>query len=256
MTTATCPKPILRSAPTAIWLALILLSVGLIGSLNSTGRSITYRLLRFIWRTGKRSLSSSNVAAGVLRNALMTLLGQADYKRWKALQHHEKWWDERTKEIARLIPAGSNVIEFGAGRRQLERFLPADCTYTPSDLVDRGPGTFVCDLNRLPLPDLRQLGLNVAVFGGVLEYIKDVPSLVSWIASMGIRTCIASFDSVPQGISFFDRFNERIRRYRNGYRNNLTEEQLFLCFEAARMRCEEKRAWTTQGIYRFVRLPS
>ena len=78
------------------------------------------------------------------------------------------------KEIAKLIPAGSNVIEFGAGRRQLEKFLPAGCTYTPSDLVDRGPGTIVCDLNRPPLPDLRHLRLKVAVFGGVLEYVADV----------------------------------------------------------------------------------
>ena len=104
----------------------------------------------------------------------MSSLGRADYRRWKALQHHEQWWDERTEEMARLIPPGSIIIEFGAGRRQLERFLPPGCKYVPSNLVDRGPGTIVCDLNRLPLPDLRHLCLNVAVFGGVLEYVADV----------------------------------------------------------------------------------
>jgi hypothetical protein len=247
---------ILPGSPPAIWLVLILLSVALMSSLNENGRSIAYRLLRFMWRTGKKTLSSIGVALRVARNVIMTSMGQADYKRWKGLQHHEEWWKERTKEIAKLVPAGSKVIEFGAGRRELEKFLPPGCTYTASDLVDRGPATIVCDLNSSPLPDLHHLCLNVAVFGGVLEYIKDVPSLVAWIASMGIHTCIASFDSVPQGLSTFDRLKERVRRYRYGYQNGLTEEQLLLCFEAANMRCEEERPWTTQRIYRFVRLPS
>ena len=165
------------------------------------------------------------------------------------------WWDERTRVIAGLVRPDSRVIEFGAGRRQLEKFLLASCRYTPSDLVDRGPGTIVCDLNRRPLPDLRHLCLNVAVFGGVLEYIADVPSLVLWIASIGIQTSgIASFDAIPDGLGFIGKLKERIRRYQYGYQNNLTEEQFLRCFEAANMKCKEKRVWTTQKIYRFVRL--
>jgi hypothetical protein len=256
MTTGSQPATILRGTPSVFWLLLILFLVGLVSSMRATAGTTTYDLLRFVWRTGKRILSAIRATLSVLRNAILTSLGQADYERWKALPHHEAWWDERTKKIATLIPAGSNVIEFGAGRRQLEKFLPAGCRYTPSDLVDRGPGTIVCDLNRSSLPDLRHLCVNVAVFGGVLEYLTDVPSLVSWLASMGIQTCIASFDAVPHGLSFIQRLKERIRRYRYGYRNNLTEEQLFRCFEAANMRCEEKHVWTTQGIYRFVRLAS
>jgi hypothetical protein len=243
----------LRGVQLVFWFLLILFLVGL---LSSTRVTATYDLLRFVWRTGKRIPNAIRVALGVMRNVIMTSLDLADYKRWKALQHHEEWWDERTKEIAKLVPAGSKVVEFGAGRRQLEKVLPAGCRYTPSDLVDRGPGTIVCDLNRSPLPDLRDFCFKVAVFGGVLEYVADVPSLASWLASNGIQTCVASFDAVPHGLSFIGRLKERIRRYRYGYRNNLTKEQLLLCFEAAQMTCEEERVWTTQGIYRFVRLAS
>ena len=218
-------------------------------------RSLGYRIARYVWRrTGKRLVYAVRVIAPVIKNVIMRAFADSDYKRWSSSESLEMWWDERTRVIAGLVRPDSRVIEFGAGRRQLEKFLPASCRYTPSDLVDRGPGTIVCDLNRRPLPDLRHLCLNVAVFGGVLEYIADVPSLVLWIASIGIQTCIASFDAIPDGLSFIGKLKERIRRYQYGYQNNLTEEQFLRCFEAANMKCKEKRVWTTQKIYRFVRL--
>ena len=89
-------------------------------------------------------------------------------------------WDRRTRMIANLIPPGSVVLEFGAWTRLLERKLPEGCTYIPSDKYDRGPGTIVCDLNG-DLPDFPQV--DIIVFGGVLEYIKDVPRLISHLAN-------------------------------------------------------------------------
>jgi hypothetical protein len=154
-----------------------------------------------------------------------------------------------------MIPEGSRLIEFGAGRRQLERFLPAGCWYVPSDLVDRGPGTVVCDLNKRPLPDIKHLGLSVAVFGGVLEYITDVHTLAAWLASEDIRMCIASFDALPARLSPREWVQQRFRRRYYGYMNSHTEDDLTRAFEAAQMTCVERRQWTTQGIYRFVRQP-
>ena len=75
--------------------------------------------------------------------------------------------------------------------------------------------------------------------------------MLSWLTAMGIQTCIASFDPVPDGLGFFDQLKERIRRDQYGYRNHLTEGQLIECFARVHMKCEEKRVWTTQGIYRF-----
>jgi hypothetical protein len=153
--------------------------------------------------------------------------------------------------IAELVPPGSRVIEFGAGQRHLEQILPLGCTYTPLDLVDRGPGTIVCDLNRRPFPDLRDRAFTVAVFAGVLEYVRDVPSLVVWLGSIGIMTAIVSFDPVPAPLSLTGRVEEELRRLYFGYMNNLTEEQLIRCFAAANMRCVDKRLWTKQVILRF-----
>ena len=70
--------------------------------------------------------------------------------------------------MAELIPKGSVVLEFGAGRRQTEKWLDAGCTYIPSDVVSRGPDTIVLDLNSSTLPDLTSLGIHFVLFGGVL----------------------------------------------------------------------------------------
>jgi hypothetical protein len=138
-----------------------------------------------------------------------------------------------------------------AGRRQLEKFLPAGCTYTPSDLIDRGPGTIVCDLNHRPLPDLSVAAPKIAVFGGVLEYIRDVPAVVHWLADEGVKVCVTSFDPVPAGLGIAGRYREAIRRTYYGYMNSLTEEELLHGFEAAGFVCTQRQTWTTQVILQF-----
>src|SRR6185312_8871325 len=97
----------------------------------------------------------------------------------------------RTRIAAGFVPDGSRVIEFGAGNRLLEKHLDSSCTYTPSDLVDRGPGTIVCDLNERPLPDLGTDTYDTAVILGVLEYLTDVPSLIDWLAQH-VPLCVIS----------------------------------------------------------------
>jgi hypothetical protein len=123
------------------------------------------------------------------------------------------------------------------------------------DLVDRGPGTIVCDLNRRPLPDLRNRAFTVAVFAGVLEYVRDVPSLIAWLGSTGVLTAIVSFDPVPTRGGLMGRIREQLRRVYFGYMCNLTEVELVRCFEAAQMHCVDKRPWTHQVIIRFEREP-
>ena len=124
--------------------------------------------------------------------AVFRMLGRSDYERWSNPSNLEAWWESRTQKLAGLIPPGTRVIEFGAGQRRLQGYLDQGCTYVASDLVERGPDTFVCDLNRRPLPDLGALRPDVAVFAGVLEYIRDVPSLVEWL-SEHVTYCVASY---------------------------------------------------------------
>ncbi len=212
------------------------------------------RLLR--QRRGKELRDRARSMVRTSRNALMRTLARSDYPRWTSEEGLEQWWSERTDMIVQLVPRGSRVIEFGAGRRYLEQLLP-DCTYTALDLVDRGPGTIVCDLNHRPLPDLRDRAFEVAVFAGVLEYIKDVPSLISWLSSIGIATAIVSFDPMPEQPNLRGRVREQLRRLHFGYMCNMTEKELIRCFEEhmPHMLCVEKRPWMHQVILRFEKRP-
>jgi hypothetical protein len=71
-------------------------------------------------------------------------------------------WPGRARSVAQLVPAGSSVIDLGAGAQGLRLQLPRDCTYTPVDLPE-------FDMNRGRWPDGRY---DVAIMAGVLEYAR------------------------------------------------------------------------------------
>jgi hypothetical protein len=207
------------------------------------------------WRRLRRvGIDTTRVGIRLLRNAVMLATKQADYRRWGSSEGLEEWWDERTKALAALVPAGSTVIEFGAGRRQLERYLPERCTYIPSDLVDRGPGTIVCDLNRRPLPSLNDVAPTVAAFSGVLEYVQDPEAVILWLIASHVRTFVLSFDGMPTGLGWYGALKERRIRLQRGYMNNLTQSDLTDLMVKAGLACAEERTWTRQRLYRFVRI--
>jgi len=182
---------------------------------------------------------------------IFRLLHRSDYKRWTDPGSLETWWDTRTEKIARLIPPNARVIEFGAGRRQLEKLLDPSCTYVPSDLTDRGPGTIVCDLNQLPLPDLSYVKAEVAVFSGVLEYIRDLGALIAWLSDQ-VPLCIASYAYVPTSQNAFRRIRERWDRLYYGYMNSYTEEELVDLFTRYGFVCTTRDTWTSQRIFLFA----
>lgn len=139
-----------------------------------------------------------------------------------------------------LVSAGDSILEFGAGRMVLRDHIPPGCAYTPSDIVDRGAGTVVCDLNG-PLPDFAPH--DVAVFSGVLEYVNNVPRLIEHLADVA-KTIVVSYavvDSNPDG------------RRSHGWVNDYTSEQFVSLFSRAGFVCDHEEMWKTQKIFRFVR---
>jgi len=206
---------------------------------------------RLVRGGARRAVSFVFSSARVLRNLGHRVLRRSDRKRWDDLANYEAWWDARTEKIARLVPPGSRVIEFGAGRRQLEKRLDPTCTYVPSDIADRGPGTLVCDLNRRPLPELRSLDVDTAVFGGVLEYMHDLESLALWLARH-VSTCVASYSCVPPTTGILPRLRDRFERFYYGYMNACSEEELVAIFERAGFRCIARDPWTSQRVFLFV----
>lgn len=210
---------------------------------------IPYRVLR---RGAREVLRMVAVLPRVAQILVFKLLHRSDYHRWTPLHSLETWWDSRTEKIARLIPKNTRVIEFGAGRRQLEGFLDRSCTYIPSDLVDRGPGTIICDLNQRPLPDFRSVEAEVAVFSGVLEYIRDLGSLIEWLSKQ-VSLCVASYTYVLPNGSALQKIRSRCDRLYYGYMNDYTEEALIELFNRYGFVCTMKDTWTSQRIFLFVK---
>ena len=190
---------------------------------------------------------------GVARGIAMWSSGSTDYRRWTGHENLLIWWEPRTREMASLISAGMRVLEFGAGTRVLEKYLPEGCTYIASDLVDRGAGTIICDLNERPLPNLSGVGADVAVFAGVLEYVHDIASLARWLRETGIQQCVLSYDPLPSTGGPRRQLYARLRRCRWGYLNHHTESLLLTLFDTAGFVYVQRKAWSTQVIYRLVR---
>jgi hypothetical protein len=181
----------------------------------------------------------------LLLSSLGGMLGRRpDVSRWERVSSFEEEWEERTRIMARLVPKGSRVIEFGAGRRRMAHHLDPSCTYLASDVIHRGPGTLVWDLNARPLPDLSPFKVDVAIFGGVLEYLVSLDPIARWLARH-VSTCIASYECAETAAWSLDRLRERLRRARLGWVSTHTETELARLFQAAGFVCEQKVIWHT-----------
>jgi hypothetical protein len=177
-----------------------------------------------------------------IRTSIQKVLGGTDRRRWVDKSELSHDWDTRTRQMAALVEPGASVIEFGAGRLVLKSFLPESCFYTPSDLVNRGPGTIVCDLNGNKLPQF-QTSFDVAVFSGVLEYVNDVPRLVRHLSGC-VQTIIASYAVLEKN---------RDGRRRKGWVNDYSAAQFIALFENADFRYDRAEEWKSQMIYRFTK---
>ncbi|MDB9315914.1 hypothetical protein PN462_22570 [Spirulina sp. CS-785/01] len=176
-----------------------------------------------------------------LATSIRKLTGKSDYKKWSQPNELSPDWDRRTQKIATLIKPQSSVLEFGAGRMILKQFLPEGCTYIPSDLVDRGQDTLVCDLNSNALPQFPTC--DVAVFSGVFEYVHDVPRLIYHISSY-VDVVIASYV-----VSDIEPTNRRMQ----GWVNDYTSEEILQIFERSGFLCDYQEEAFSQIIYRFIK---
>ncbi|QVL47852.1 MAG: hypothetical protein KFB96_19580 [Thiocapsa sp.] len=163
-----------------------------------------------------------------------------DFARWSEPSNLLPHWDSRTRRMAQLIPPGSSVFELGAGRQVLREALPEGCTYTPSDLVSRGPDTLVCDLNARRLSDFPPHDIILA--SGVFEYVSKVPRLVRHLAPRCRVAMILSYavtDTNPED------------RAGHGWVNHYSAAALTRVFEANGFRATAVEPWQSQVIFTF-----
>ena len=179
-----------------------------------------------------------------VRTLRCRLFGTTDISRWRNAEMFPDDWEERTRLIAQLVPKGTRIIEFGAGRRNLESQIDPSCTYIPCDIVSRGENTLILDLNAKPLPDLRHLRPDVAIFAGVIEYISDLKSILTWL-SQQVTTCIISYECAKTQSWRLARLMETIRRTGAGWVKTFSEEELVEIFRSGGFAPTERKDWRT-----------
>lgn len=162
-----------------------------------------------------------------------------DLKRWQSSENLDPDWDERTVLIAKLVPPGSRVIEFGAARLVLQKHLDPSCQYQPVDLVKRSEDTIVFDLNG-ELPDFPRR-YDIAVFSGVLEYIHDLDRILDWLP----RVC----SSVIFSYSVTDFLSDPITRREHGWVNSLSQREILYLLKRAGLTITATYRWRKQIIY-------
>lgn len=162
---------------------------------------------------------------------------------WADLENYRASWAYRTEFMADFVTEGTTVVEFGAGEGRLEALLPAGCVYRPADIVSRGEGSFVCDLNVRPLPALPPG--DIAFFSGVLEYVNNLAGLVEALR-WNYETIIMSYvtaDHLPPG--------RRDPRWRHA----MTWSQISAVFDHAGFVLTDLRDIDTQNVAVFKRRP-
>jgi hypothetical protein len=179
-----------------------------------------------------------------LKNMLCVHFQKSDVKRWMQDKNLNDSWDDRTRLIAQMIKNGESVIDFGAGKMRLRTFIPADCRYTPVDIVAREEGMIAADLNKLPLPPLGTF--DVSVFSGVLEYLHDAPALIQAIQDVAPRIIVSYM--------VLENLPKVIRRRSLGFSNDYTEEQFRALFEKFGFKQVGRSKWKQHVIFDFQRV--
>ncbi len=169
------------------------------------------------------------------------LHNETDASRWANGQNIYYKWDERTALMAAMIPPNSSVFEFGAGKELLGTLLPQGCHYQPCDIVPGSDRTLLHDLN-ISFPPMDRVW-DYMVFSGVLEYIRDIPSLLNNVRAHS-RNCILSY-GVTDGLECL------ITRRKSGWFNHFSEKDFEKILHKCGFTIAEKRIWEKQIIYRL-----
>ncbi len=109
----------------------------------------------------------------------------SDAVHWANPNNLHDAWSYRSERAASYVPGGATVLDVGCGKMMIEKMLPENCRYIPSDLVSRDERTIVCDLNSGEYPP--QEGVTHITVLGVMEYLTDPQAFWRWLAASKAR---------------------------------------------------------------------
>lgn len=156
----------------------------------------------------------------------------ADAQRWGKLENYHADWRERARIAAAYLDGCQSVVDFGAGKQDLRRYIAGH--YLAVDFVELMPGTIIADFDQDWSAELVAHCDGVAVLG-LLEHIKDPAAFLQKISGIGKVWAVSYMDS---------------RKHAHPL---MPLADLERCFTAAGMRIQRAVTWRHQRVYRLVR---
>lgn len=177
-----------------------------------------------------------------LKTVVLKFVSRSDKERWEQNGALQDQWQDRTKILAQNIRGGSKVFEFGAGKMFLKNFLPANCTYTPSDLIGRTEEMLIIDLNGqlIDIPDT-----DYIVFSGVLEYVTDIDKVLKFYSKFT--------NNILMSYAVLDAFPVIIRRRKEGWISDKSHKEILQLAETINFKISVLGNWKNQRLYHFKR---
>jgi hypothetical protein len=161
----------------------------------------------------------------LLLKAASTLVVRTNVRRWREVaKNPHPNWDGRNETIARLIPAGSSVIDLGCGPQTLRRHLDPSCKYQPCDVIQSTPDVIFCDFNSGIYPDAKE-SYDYVVCSGVFEYIRNPSEFLKKNSLLG-KVMILSYNPLHHVLG-----DSKIRRLNLDWINHFTKPEVEALFD-------------------------
>lgn len=161
----------------------------------------------------------------LLFKAASTLVVKTNVRRWREVARNPRPnWDGRNEIIAKLIPAGSSVIDLGCGSQTLRRHLDPSCKYQPCDVIQSTPDVIYCDFNSGIYPNVN-VSYDYVICSGVFEYIRNPEEFLKKNSLLG-KVMILSYNPlyhVPE--------DSKIRRLNLDWINHFTKPEVEALFD-------------------------
>lgn len=152
---------------------------------------------------------------------------------WSDLDDNIDWdlMHFRVEMFSKWITADiHSVVDYGAGKMYLQKYLVPDVKYYPVDYIRRNERTILCDLNQGVFPDIRS---DAAICSGVLEFIYTAGQLLTHVCEHTAKMIILSYLGV-------DDFPDVDGRRASAYVSDLSERQIIALMESKGFELDKK----------------
>jgi hypothetical protein len=180
-------------------------------------------------RPGESNRAGGDAADRARLTRALAEVGGSEGVRWADPAELLDGADTRAQLAAKHIPAGSSVMDLGAGVMRLRAALAPNCKYLPIDLVQFAEASEVLDFNQGHFPE-RAVDFVTAL--DVVQYIHDAPAL--------LRRCAAAAPNLILSYPLAKARGDSGARRREGWFNDFDESTLMNMLDAAGWKVESR----------------